>query len=127
MIGELVPAVLMPRFTSYVGPGSYATAPLDVEQYEVFDGAFGRGPLVGGAATDPFRVYFEESHDASTWTQCITVPAQPVTTANSTAPLSAQFHKRWFRVRVELLANASGVVAVTLWLAGGMQRRVAEA
>ena len=127
MTGELVPAVLLPRFSSFVGPGSFVTVPLDVTQYEVFDGFFGRGPLVGGAASNPFLVYFEESHDANAWTQCITAPAQPMDATDLPAAISVTIHRRWLRVRVELLADANGVVAVTLWLAGGLQRRVLEA
>jgi hypothetical protein len=124
MVGELVPVVMLPRFTSYVGQGSFPTVPLDVEAYEFATVTFWRGPLVGGAASNPFRVYFEESHDAQTWTSAFTTPTPPVTTANATGSFTVVFAKRWFRIRTELLADVNGVVGISLWMAGGLQRRV---
>lgn len=124
MIGELVSVVMLPRFTSYVGPGSYATAPLNVEEYFVATLTFWRGPLVGGAAVNPFRVYFEESHDAVAWTDAFTTPTPPVITAGTWDSYTVVLWKRWFRIRTELLADVSGVVGISLWMAGGMELRV---
>ncbi len=122
MTGEIVPIVLLPRITSYVGPGTYATAPLNVEEFFKGSVAFWRGPLVGGAAEDPFVAYFEESHDAVAWTE---VPPNSVDLVDridsyEIAPLT----KRWFRIRVVLAADANGVVAISMWMAGVMERRV---
>ena len=122
MIGELVPVVMLPRFTSYVGPGTFATAPLGVEAFSGGEVTFWRGPLVGGAATSPFTAYLEESHDALVWT--LAFPTA-VTQVNRSDSCAMPFTKRWFRVRVVLAANASGVVGISLWMAGAFVRRVA--
>ncbi|MEJ2202960.1 MAG: hypothetical protein P8170_02490 [Gemmatimonadota bacterium] len=34
MAGELVPLVLIPRYTSYVGDGTFTTIAMDVTEYE---------------------------------------------------------------------------------------------
>ena len=121
MIGELVPAVIMPRFTSYVGPGTYATVPLDVTEFPGGLVTFWRGPLVGGAASTPFQAIFEESQDAQVWRS--TSPGT-VTTVNRSDPYAVLFGQRWFRVRVVLAADANGVVALSMWLSGAFERRV---
>lgn len=123
-IGELVPVVMLPRFTSYVGPSMYATVPMRVEQFEFANVIFWRGPLVGGAASTPFQAYFEESHDAVTWTATNSSVSQPVTAVNQSDPVMLTFLKRWFRVRVDLRADAQGVVAISLWMVGALSRRV---
>lgn len=124
MIGALVPAVLLPRFTSYVGEGTYTTVPMSVEAFDKGRVTFWRGPLVGGAASNPFRAYFEESHDAVTWTEAASTPSQPVTTPNTSAGYAISFKKRWFRIRVELLADAGDVVGISLWMVGALEARV---
>ena len=124
MIGALIPMVVLPRFTSYVGAGSFTMEPMPVVTFDKGQVLFWRGPLVGGAASDPFRAYFEESHDAVIWSEAATTPSQPVTTADTSGTFSIHFKKRWFRIRVELAANASGVVAISLWMVGELERRV---
>jgi len=124
MRGPLVPVGVLPRFTSCVGPGTYETVPLDVQRYENGHFIFWRGPLVGGAALDPFRAWLEESHDAQVWTVAGTTPSQPFTTANTSGGIAVVITKRWFRVRVVLAADANGVVAISLWMAGTLDLRV---
>ena len=123
MTGEMVPLVVLPRYTSYVGAGTFATAPMDVSEFAGGEVTFWRGPLVGGAAMAPFTTYFEGSHDALTWTTI----TPNVTTANTSSWIALPFTKRWFRVRVVLQADGSGVVGISLWLAGALQRRNAAA
>ncbi|MCK6478981.1 MAG: hypothetical protein HUU06_00400 [Planctomycetaceae bacterium] len=124
MIGALVPIVLLPRFSSFVGAGTYTTEPIPVEGFDKGQLMFWRGPLVGGAPSNPFRTYFEESHDASAWSEAATTPSQPVTTANTLEGYAVHFKKRWFRIRVVLAANASGVVGISLWMVGELEQRV---
>lgn len=123
MFGAIVPAILLPRFTSYVGEGTYTTEPLAVETFDDGRLQFWRGPLVGGAVSNPFRAYIEESHDATDWTPADTSLSQPITTANTSSPCGVLFRKRWLRVRVELAADAEGVVGITLWLVGELKLR----
>jgi hypothetical protein len=120
MTGEAVPVAFLPRFTSFVGPGTYTTAPFAAEAFSHADVRFFRGPLVGGAASDPFRAVFEESHDALLWTE---VPLTEVTTAGATSGFAVPFAKRWVRVRVELASDLNGLVALTTWLVGSVVRR----
>lgn len=128
MVGPIVPVVLLQRITSYVGPGTFATAPLRVEEYDGAHVTFWRGPLVGGAASNPFRVWFEDSHDALTWvTIPPTPPGFPITTTNTIDSYPVPFSRRWFRIRVILAADANGVVGISLWMAGVLERRVAQA
>lgn len=119
MRGAIVPVVMLPRFTSYVGAGSYTTPPLAVEAYAKGVLTFWRGKLVGGAATDPFLAYLEVSHDASVW-----VPTLFFSTVNTSDTLPTPFPRRWFRVRVELLGDANGVVGLSMWMAGVLERTV---
>lgn len=120
MIGALVPVVMLPRFTSYVGAGTFTTVPMSVEALDNAMLTFWRGPLIGGAASNPFGANFEESHDAVTWSEA----APPVTTANAIGGYAVPFRKRWFRIRVVLAADANGVVGISLWMVGGAERRV---
>jgi len=121
LVGAMVPVVMLPRFTSYVGPGSYSTAPMDVTAFDYGEVTFWRGPLVGGATTDPFLAYLEESHDTLTWTAA--TPSLPITAVNTFTRQVLTLTKRWFRVRVVLDDDANGVVALTMWMAGALQAR----
>ena len=120
MNGAIVPAVVLPRFTSYIGGGTFITEPMLVEEFLTFQGIVWRGPLVGGAASNPFRLYLEESLDASAATWAAT---SPITTADAWSACGMFFTKKWFRVRVELAADTDGVVGITLWMVGELERR----
>jgi hypothetical protein len=123
MMGEMVPFVMLPRYSSFVGPGTYATAPVDVEAFTGGEVVFWRGPLVGGG-TSPFTTYFECSHDALTWTTA----APSVNTANTESTFPLPFSKRWFRVRVVLVGDPTdGLVGISLWLVGTVERRIEAA
>jgi len=117
---------MLPRFTSYVGAGTFATVPLEVTEFERAHLVFWRGPLVGGALTQPFVATFEESHDAYDWTEAdLSRGSQPVDTDDTEEPYTVEFSKRWFRVKVVLGGDATaGVVGISLWMTGGMVRRV---
>jgi hypothetical protein len=122
-IGPLVGVDLLPRFSSYVGEGEYATAPMDVERFAGGWFTFWRGPLIGGGGT-PFETYCEESHDCVTWSTVTSVPTQPITTANASDKVSIVLRKRWFRVRVVLDGDANNVVAISMWMTGTWELRV---
>jgi len=118
----MVSVTLLPRISSFVGAGSFTTAPLPVEEFEEGRLTFWRGPLVGGAAASPFTTYIEESHDAQVWTT-VTGTA-PITTAGVVGSFALLLKKRWLRVRVVLNADTNGVVGISLWMTGTLDRRV---
>ena len=122
MIGELVPATMLPRFSSFVGDGTYATAPMDIEPFEGGTATFWRGPLVGGALMNAFIAYAEESHDAQTWTAV--AGWGTVDDPDDIDERTLLFTKRWLRVRIVLDADNDGLVAISTWLTVSMRRRV---
>lgn len=120
MTGEMVPFAPLPRYTTYIGPGTYATAPVDLSAYEGAVLSFGRGPLVAAGTVFGFTTYFEVSHDALVWTADISEDVPDETTA-----LVVPLLKRWFRVRTVLETDdPAGLVAITLWATGSLKKRV---
>jgi hypothetical protein len=124
--GALVPAVLLPRFTGLVGPGSYATAPIRVVEFSGGQVTFWRGPLVGGAGLE---AYIEEATvpdaEAGAWTEVATSVAQPVTADDAVDNIELTFTKEWMRVRIELANHpVDFVVGLTVYMTGVLVRRV---
>jgi hypothetical protein len=91
-----------------------------VEEYQRAVLTFWRGRLVGGSAIGPFLAYLEESHDANVWVQI----GSTVDTVDASDKITADFSKRWFRVKVVLAEDANGVVALSMWMAGVLERTV---
>ncbi len=117
MVGELVPVVMVPRYTGMVGAQDFVTVPLEVSDYTGASLVVWRGPLIGTNPT--FTVYMETSLDNVNW---ITSPAGSDPGANTAALIAAPFSgRRWFRVRITLGGTAPGV---TCWCAGHMELRV---
>jgi hypothetical protein len=128
MKGELVPVVMIPRYTSFVGEGSYITTPLLVSDFadgtlELWTG------FIYPAAGASFTVYFEEAFDAelptSGWISCTSI--SPPTTQNSQVYVPLAFSKRYFRIRIVLTPDSTyGLVAITCWAAGSFQKRIPD-
>jgi hypothetical protein len=130
MTGETVPFVLIPRFTSYVGEGTYTTLALDVSAYSGAHLEFWRGRLLGAADPMPepyemFEAHFEEANQADApeadWTGIGAVIDEP----NANDLVSLEFTKRYFRVRIVLVDSTEDRVALTCWAAGNLVRRIA--
>ena len=117
MHGPLVPLVLIPRFTSYVGPGSYASVPLELSRYAFGSVTLWRGPLVGSSPT--YRAYLETSRDGVVWDTVFPIGWDPG--ANNFEELPVAIMNRLFRIRV-LLAGTGA--AVTNWCTGSLELRV---
>ena len=99
MSGQLVPLVLIPRFSSYVGAGTFVTVGMDVSDYQKAIVNVWRGALTGSSPT--FLISFEESTDQDSWSTCAGgTPADPgaLTEAQYTPTLG----KRWFRTKLVL-------------------------
>jgi hypothetical protein len=68
MAGRSVPVVLIPRWTSYIGAGTFPTAPIPVAAYSKLVLDFMGGTLPGGVGTASFVC--RESNDLATWSVC---------------------------------------------------------
>ena len=118
MAGVLVPAVLIPRFASYVGPNTFVTVGMDVTDYQKAIMNVWRGAMTGTGPT--FLISFEESTDQDNWTQCSGgAPADPG--ANTEAQYTITLAKRWFRAKLVLTAADAGV---TCWAVGFLEDRL---
>ena len=128
MAGELVPLVLLPRYTTLAGvdyqwPYPYlTTVAIGVTQYERAIVTIWRGPVVG---TSPvFKLLFQESMDRDFWDECNTLPAQDPSGEDPGADTQAQYvvelRARWLRVRI-LLGDSDNVV--NCWATGFLEVR----
>jgi hypothetical protein len=126
MSGLYVPLVMIPRFTSYVGQGTYTTAPLDVSEFAKFTLTVWRGPFVTGTGTGSgMSITFEQSDDAEMWTTFSGISA--ITSANTSSIVTADLTMRWFRVKADMTEdNVNHVVALTCWAIGNLERRERE-
>lgn len=124
MAGELVPLVLLPRYTTYAGkPGSgtpaFATIAMDVTEYSSAIVNLWRGALVGTAAALKFNL--QESTDQLNWTTCQGTTADFAPSENVETQYTAILNKRWFRITLEL-PNADNVLSC--WAVGFLEQRV---
>ena len=127
MAGELVPLVMIPRFTTYCGAGSFETVPLLVAAYSRATLTVWRGKLVGnwtpsGGSAATFSLVFQGSHDANTWVDLTTA----ITTPDVSSKVEFDLNCRWLRVSVVLTTTLPSplVGAITCWAAGSLVRRV---
>jgi hypothetical protein len=116
MAGELVPLVLIPRYTSYNGATDFTTIGMEVTDYEKALVNVWRGPLAGGGT---FLVTFQESTDGTNWTTCGgTTPGDPG--SETETQYQPELTKRWFRVKITMTGTAP---AVSCWALGFLQMR----
>jgi hypothetical protein len=125
MAGELVPLVLLPRYTTYAGKitdSYFTTVGMDVTQFEYAIVNFWRGKIVGTAGTPEFTVWFEESTDQSVWSECTgSPPGGDDPGENTEVQWVLTLKKRWFRVRIQL-GEADNVVSC--WAVGFLEERL---
>jgi hypothetical protein len=120
MAGQLTPLVLIPRFTTYCGSEDFTTIGMDVTAYQTVIVNVWRTALLGTVAA--IAIYFEESTDQNTWSECAGSPAQPVNpTANQETQYSYTLSKRWFRMRLAL-PNDDNVM--TCYAVGFLEERL---
>ncbi len=133
MIGELVPLVLVPRFTSFMAPGTYITVPLEVSEYatariQIWLGPLAFDPGSGQASQRPHvTVTIEEAFEAqladSAW---VSLWSGGTPGASSFATLTLA--RRYLRVKVVLQAKTNpsddNLAAITAWIAGSLERRI---
>ena len=118
MAGKNVPVVLVPRFTGYVGDGTYWSQPIPTSAYSGISIDFWHGLLIG---TGPpgVTVHFQESNDVANWRFCGGGP-WTVPPGVSETPLSAVLTMAWFRFGVILGGTNAGV---TCWAQGFFELR----
>jgi len=110
MAGELVPLVLIPRYTSYLGATTFTTIGMEATDYEKALVNVWRGPLAGGGT---FAVSFEESSDGVTWSTCTSGSAADPG-QDTEALYQPSINKRWFRVKIVLTGTNPGVTCYAL-------------
>ena len=118
MAGELIPLVLLPRYTTYAGASSFVTIAMDVTDYESAIVNVWRGLLIGTSPT--FGITFQESTDQVTWSTCSGTSAGSDPGAETEAQYTATLKKRWFRVKVDL--GGTDPIA-TCWAVGFLEER----
>jgi hypothetical protein len=130
MAGELVPLVLLPRYTTYASkPASgnpwFTTIAMDVTQYESAILNVWRGTIVGTpTGSPPVKFWFEESTDQVVWTVCTGSPGGATggdPGDNTEAQYTMTLAKRWFRVKVQL-GLADNILSC--WAVGFLEERL---
>ncbi len=136
MAAELIPLVLVPRYTTIAGPDTVdlSTSPVDVSAYSMAYVTVWRGHIVGTPApTEPepppplplgFAIAFEESTDQVTWQMCSGGPPADVGMdpgENVQVALELTLTRRWLRARLHVYAADN---VVTCWAAGFLERRL---
>jgi len=117
MAGELVPLVLLPRYSTYVGAGTFTTIGMEVSDYSKAIVNVWRGALTG--TTPTFAVVFEESTDQENWTTC-TSGSGGDPGPSTEAQYQPELNKRWFRIKVTLGGTDP---AGTCWAIGFLEMR----
>lgn len=117
MAGELVPLVLLPRFSSYVGATTFNTVAMDVTDYQSAIINVWRSPMLGTAPT--YNISFQESTDQDNWTTC-TGGTGGDPGANTEAQYTPTLAKRWFRAQITLGGTDP---AATCWGVGFLELR----
>jgi hypothetical protein len=119
---ELVtPAVILPRFTTFVHPvGTFIfhTLPVEVAAYESAALTGWRGALMG--TTPTFGFAFEESTDRLEWFDCVGTSGFDDPGANSQHLYEFTFSRRWFRMAVQLGGTNAGA---SCWVQGHFVNR----
>ena len=117
MAGELVPLVLIPRYTTYSGDLTFTTIAMDVTDYQSAIVNVWRGKLLG---TSPgITISFEESTDQVNWSTCASgTGGDPG--EDTEAQYTPTIAKRWFRAKV-VLTGADPIVSS--WAVGFLELR----
>jgi len=125
MAGELIPLVMIPRYTSYIGPGEYATAPMEASAYNKAILAVWIGYVRGSDATPTgatWELQFQGSQDADTWTDI----SYSGDFSSGYGVVEMDLEWKWYRAVVTLTGNsASYDCAATCWAVGSFERREA--
>jgi hypothetical protein len=117
MAGELQTTILVPRFSSFTGAGTYRTVGINVTEHAAARVHIWRGPLVGTTPTVSFAI--EESIDQENWTTCDGDDTDDPG-AGVEAVYDLTLKKRWLRAVVTLGGTDPGA---TVWIVAELERR----
>lgn len=121
MSGELIPLVLIPRYSTYIGTkpdDGFVTVAMDVTQYQTAIVNVWRGEMTGTSPT--YAISFEESTDQVSWTTC-TGGSAADPGEDTEAQYTPTLKKRWFRANVDLGGTDP---AVSCWAVGFLEERL---
>jgi hypothetical protein len=119
MAGEVVPLVLLARYTTYSTDAVYTTIAMDVTEYSTAIVNLWRSALVGAGGAVKFNL--QESTDQVNWTTCDGTTADFDPGAVTETQYTATLNKRWFRITVQC-PNANNVMSC--WAVGFLERRL---
>ena len=118
MAGELVPLVMLPRFTTLHGATDFTTIGMEVADYSSAILNVFRGPVGGTSGT--FAITCQESTDQQTWPNCSGATASYDPGESTEGQLTPDLKKRWFRVKVTLGGTGP---TVSCWALGFLEMR----
>ena len=118
MAGELVPLVMVPRYSCYSGATTFTSIPIDCTRYSIVALNVWRAPLVGSSPT--FGITLQESTDQESWTTVDGTTANSDPGADTQALYEGNLKRRWFRVRI-ILGGTDPVA--TCWAVGTLEMR----
>jgi hypothetical protein len=120
MAGELVPLVMMPRYSVYSGETTFTTIAMDVTDYQTAILNLWRGKLVTNTT---LLISAEESTDQVTWATC-TGGTGVDPGVETEVQMTATLKKRWFRLKLVLGVSAGSPYPVaTCWAVGYLEQR----
>ncbi len=120
--GTLVPIVLFPRYTTFVGAtgSEFETLPVDVSPFEGARITLWRAAMQG-TSSPAAKFHFDESTDRNEWTACEGTPSGGTEIGTDVEVVVAFAPRRkWFRLRVHLVGTNP---AVTCYAQGLLVRR----
>jgi hypothetical protein len=118
MAGMNVPVVLIPRYTTFLGPQGFPGEAIPVSPYERVSVTYWQGPYIGvGTAV---VLVFQQSNDGVTWSDCPGGPWTPPAMPPGELPFTAGLSMAWMRLTVLLTGTGSGF---TCWVRGFFEKR----
>jgi hypothetical protein len=124
MAGELVPLVMIPRYTTYAGAkpdDGFTTVGMDVTNYDSAILNIWRGQIIATGGTPAFKVNCEESTDQNVWSACEGTSVDEAILEDTEEQIVAQLNKRWFRIRISVAGTAP---VVSCWAVGYLEQRL---
>ena len=104
--------LLLPRYTSFAGAGTFLTAPMNVRAYGQAIVTFYETAALG-TSWPAVAVYIDDSPDLEIWNE-------PDAGLGINTPTTVEFRMEWIRMRVVV---GSGDPGVTCWCVGDFVRR----